>query len=483
MATAVYITGFFAIIIVGYLVAEDPDNLALRLMLYAVGFVLMAVLIYKYLGSFFGWHDGEDDVPAAPPRPAPESVKKKPPVAEPASPPVIVTKLTTAEIKALMPRTLAEIQGDTPPEIRAEITDNIRRAQNEDPDMACNFGRAVLFGDAYLKVNMELATAWLSHAAAQGVENATFLLDWARDSIAKGKPPKMPNKPLSYVSKAAPLSLIDNMIGLDDVKKQVKTLLNRRALEEMRKKNDLPSVDNFNLHLVFTGNPGTGKTMVAQRIGAILAATGILKMGHIVEVSGAELVGEFIGTTGPKIEAAVQSAIGGILFIDEAYALISHIGQRGPENSASMTAITTLLMQMDKNKGNFMVIVAGYPDEMRSFLSFNPGLKSRFREVLHFPNFSAEELVKIFEKIADDRHYVLAAGSKAVLDKIMRAAPGKYAKSFGNARFVGNLFEETLERVANRVAQSANPSREDLMTITPFDINDAAEDFTRQHNR
>jgi hypothetical protein len=484
MVAAFYIIGFFALIVVGYFTAENPDSVGWRAMLYTLGFLMTAVLVYKYLGQYFGWHDGEEeeDIPTTK-NAVLKSTKKPPPAEEPASPPIVVTPLTSAEIASLMPRTLAEIQADTPPEIRAEITEKIRRAQTDDPEMACNFGRAVLFGEAYLKVNMELATAWLSHAAAQNVYGADFLLDWARDSIVKGKPPIMPNKPMSYVSTAAPLSLIDNMIGLESVKKQIKSLLNRRLLEEMRKKNNLPSLDSFNLNLVFTGNPGTGKTMVAQRIGAILAAAHILKTGHIVEVSGADMVGEYIGTTAPKIEAAVKNAIGGILFIDEAYALISHVGQRGPENSASMTALTTLLMQMDKHRGKFMVIVAGYPDEMKNFLNFNPGLKSRFREVLHFPNFSTEELVQIFEKIAVNRHYILAEGSKTVLEKIMHAAPGKYAKSFGNARFVSNLFEETLERVANRVAQKQNPSRDDLMTITPFDINDAAEDFAQQNNR
>ena len=144
-------------------------------------------------------------------------------------------------------------------------------------------------------------------------------------------------------------------------------------------------------------------------------------------------------------------------------------------------AIATLLLEMNRHKGRFMVIVAGYPEEMEDLLNFNPGFRSRFREKLHFPNFSMEELVQIFLRLTEDRHYTLTEGCRPVLEKVMNAAPGKYAKSFGNARFVGNLFEETLERVANRVAKMQNVSREDLVTITPFDINDAAEDLMRQH--
>jgi len=467
-----YLAALVGLFVLGNIVAADPDNSAFRVMLYTLGFALTSFIIYYYLGHFFGWRgksDDDDDQATA------RSEKQE------------NTPNPHQEIsRQLIDRTRSHIHTYTPANVHTEITVKIRRAASGDVPLMLAFGRGFLFGDAYLRRDIKIAMEWLAHAARHDDKDAIFLLDWAVQEEKKGKVPEMPNKPPSYISTVAPSSptaQIEDMIGLENVKKQIKALLNRQSLEALRKKSGLPSESDINLHLVFTGNPGTGKTMVAQRLGAILADAGLLTTGHLVEASGVDLVDRYVGGTTPKVEAAVAKALGGILFIDEAYALISHVGSRGPESSAAMEGITALLMQMNKHKGRFMVIVAGYPEEMNGFLNFNPGLKSRFRETLHFDNFSTEELVQIFLKIAKDRHYILAEGSQTVLEKIMRAAPGKYAKSFGNARFVGNLFEETLERVANRVAKKKDVTREDLMTITPFDINDAAEDFMRQNKR
>lgn len=446
-------------------------------MLYTLAFFMTVLLIYKILGKAFGWYSEEEIVIKKAPPPADTGHKE---AASSATPPHQEVSIN------LLARTLSHIQPHTPSAVYVEVSDKMRRAAKGDVALMLALGRGFMFGDAYLRRDIKLAMEWLAHAARHDNEDAVILLDWAVQAEKKGKPPEMTDKPPSYVSNVPPIppaADIDDMIGIENVKKQIKALLNRQKLERLRSKSGLPSDSDFNLHLVFTGNPGTGKTVVAQRLGAILADAGLLTSGHVVETSGVDLVDMYVAGTAPKVEAAVLRALGGILFIDEAYALIAHVGERGPQHSSAMAGITALLLQMNKHKGKFMVIVAGYPDEMKSFLNFNPGLKSRFRETLHFNNFTSDELVQIYMKIAADRHYVLAEGSKTVLEKIMHVAPGKYAKSFGNARFVGNLFEETLERVANRVAQKKDPTRDDLMTITPFDINDAAEDLTQQNNR
>lgn len=367
--------------------------------------------------------------------------------------------------------------------IQNEITQRTHIAAKDHVETMLGFANGFIFGDMYLKRNLGLGIRWLGHAVAHGAEDMRLMLEWVQDCEEKRVLPKVSKKPASYASKAASMVLLDNLIGLENVKAQIKSLLNRQNLERLRTQNNLPSQTEFNLHLVFTGNPGTGKTALAQRLGDILADAWMLTLGHVVEVSGTDLIAEYIGSTAPKVEAAVKSALGGILFIDEAYALISHVGVNGRGSSASMIAITTLLTQMNKYKGQFMIIVAGYPEDMKNLMEFNPGFKSRFRETLHFPNFSSEELVQIYMKIAEEKHYILADGSKQVPEKIMHTAPGQHSKSFGNARFVGNLLEETLERVANRVAQKHEVTRDDLITITPFDINDAAKDFAAQSTR
>lgn len=272
------------------------------------------------------------------------------------------------------------------------------------------------------------------------------------------------------------------LVGLESVKAQIETLINRHKFDRLREGQGL-STQAANLHLVFTGNPGTGKTTVARILGAILHGAGVLPKGHVVEVSDYDLIGRYVGEATPRIEACVKQAMGGILFIDEAYNMLTNVGNAGVQHSGAMNGITSLLQQMEMHAGKFMVIAAGYPEQMQDFLSFNPGLKSRFREVLHFENFSGAELVDIYTRLARQKEFVLSDGCDAVLSNIMQSAPAYYAKHFGNARFVNNLFEETLERVANRVVRMDAPTREDLMQITAFDIQSAAEDFRQQDMR
>lgn len=483
--------GFF---VLGNVAVQDPDNTFVRMAFYAYVGVSVGVIAHFYLSLWRRPKKGEDtdagdETPAAAP-PAGDTARTVPT----AYPPVASTPDTAprsaappAIPDALIERTLQSFKPGTSETVRAEISLRAAAAKAGDVQAMTDFGHAFMDGDDCLKRDLALALRWIEHAAAHGAPDMKPLLEWVQHCLDTNTLPGVASKNKTYIksrtymSRESAQAALDNLIGLTSVKSQVRSLINRRNLEKLRHKNELPSDPEFNLHLVFTGNPGTGKTIVAQLLGALLANAGILPKGQVIEVSGANLVGEYIGTTGPKMEEAVRKAMGGILFIDEAYALISHIGVHGPQSSASMSAITTLLLEMNKHKGKFMVIVAGYPDEMKTFLEFNPGLKSRFRETLHFENFTTEELVQIFIKIANDKYYKLAEGSRQVLKKIMQDAPGKHARSFGNARFVGNLFEETLERVADRIAQKSDVTREELMTITPFDISAAAEDFMHQH--
>ena len=288
-----------------------------------------------------------------------------------------------------------------------------------------------------------------------------------------------PTPPRPMIGAAEAQEQLDALIGLAGAKQQVKTLLNRQRLDGLRRAQGLPATE-MTLHLVFTGNPGTGKTTVARLLGAILHDAGLLEKGHVIEVSNHDLIGEWVGTSSPRVAAKVKEAMGGILFIDEAYNLMAAVGSGGPSGSFSMAAITTLVQEMENNKGKFMVIAAGYPKEMQEFVDFNPGLQSRFRETIHFDDFTDEELAEVFVGFADQNKYTLAAGARETLLKIMHDAPARHAKTFGNARYVRNLFEETLERVANRLAPVASPTLSDLTTITAFDIKSAAEDFARQ---
>ena len=299
----------------------------------------------------------------------------------------------------------------------------------------------------------------------------------ARAAMPWAEIPATPPRPPISASDAR--KELDGLIGLANAKQQVKTLINRQRLDKLRAEQGLPATE-MTMHLVFTGNPGTGKTTVARLLGAILHDAGLLSRGHVIEVTDKDLIGEYVGGSGPRVAAKVEEAMGGILFIDEAYNLITAIGAAGVSNSFSMSAITTLVQLMETHKGDFMVIAAGYPKEMQEFINFNPGLQSRFRETIHFENFTDEELAEVFAGFADKNKYTLAEGTRETLVKVMHDAPARFAKTFGNARYVRNVFEETLERVANRIASIASPTLSDLTTITAFDVKSAAAEFARQ---
>jgi type IV secretory pathway TraG/TraD family ATPase VirD4 len=262
-----------------------------------------------------------------------------------------------------------------------------------------------------------------------------------------------------------PFAQLDALIGLGAVKRKVSTLISQHRLRDARRRQGLPTPPP-SLHLVFTGNPGTGKTTVARIIGGIYRELGLLKRGHLVEADRTALVGQFIGHTAPKVEAKVQEALEGVLFIDEAYTLTQGNNPQdfGPEATA------TLLKLMEDNRDRLAVVVAGYTREMQQFIASNPGLESRFKTVLDFEDFTGDELAEILLDLFAAHHYAVPRETKTKIGLLTRDLYATKGIAFGNARAVRNVFELCDENMAHRLAEIPNPTREDLITVQPCDI-------------
>ena len=257
------------------------------------------------------------------------------------------------------------------------------------------------------------------------------------------------------------LAELDSYIGLGVVKEEVHNLINMVQVYKLRQQHDLPTTD-MSLHMVFTGNPGTGKTMMARMMARIYRSLGILSKGQLVEVDRSGLVAGYVGQTALKTQKVIEKAMGGVLFIDEAYALNGR-----SENDFGQEAIDTILKAMEDHRDDLVVIVAGYTELMDKFIHSNPGLESRFNRFLLFEDYSTDEMFDIF-KMRCGKGYVLSPEAEPLVRDYIaeESADG----SFGNARGVRNIFEHILVAQNNRLAKMETVTREDLMTITPDDV-------------
>lgn len=280
------------------------------------------------------------------------------------------------------------------------------------------------------------------------------------------KEEKTPQETLKLLQKE-----LQDYIGLGQVKEEVQNLINLVMVHQMRREHNLP-VAELSLHMVFSGNPGTGKTMIARLMARIYKTLGILSGGQLIEVDRSALVAGYVGQTAAKTMAILEQAKGGVLFIDEAYTL----SRSGGENDFGQEAIDTILKFMEDYREEIIIIVAGYDALMDDFIHSNPGLESRFNRYLHFPDYTANELLEIFLLRCEKNCYTIGDEAQEVLQQYLQQVQSN-SSSFGNARGVRNLFEKILVQQANRLAVLEQVTRESLMEICLSDVENAIKGY------
>ncbi|MBF8984501.1 AAA family ATPase [Lutibacter sp. B2] len=283
------------------------------------------------------------------------------------------------------------------------------------------------------------------------------------------KKPKESNPNYCDMKESKALEELNDLIGLKDVKEIVEEILAVVMIQKIRKESGLKH-EPLVSHMIFKGNPGTGKTTVARLIGQIFSDIQLLEKGHIIEVERADLVGEYIGHTAVKVREHIRKALGGVMFIDEAYSLC-----RGGKKDFGKEAIDALVKGMEDYKEQFILILAGYTDEMDDFLRTNPGLKSRFPIHIDFPDYTLEDLLKIAEVMLEDREYTISIGAKEKLTNILKKHTKQGDIYSGNARLVRNIVEKSIRKQALRLKTTKKFTRSDLITLKKQDVMEGEE--------
>jgi AAA lid domain/ATPase family associated with various cellular activities (AAA) len=275
---------------------------------------------------------------------------------------------------------------------------------------------------------------------------------------SEAPPPELPpERPIEEL-----LAELDELVGLHQVKADVRRLSSLLRIQKLREERGLPTLETSH-HLVFTGNPGTGKTTVARMLSQILRALDVVSTGHLVETDRSHLVAGYVGQTAVRTRQVLESALGGTLLIDEAYALA-----RGGETDFGREAIDTLVKLMEDHRDDLAVVAAGYTDEMVTFIATNPGLRSRFTRTIEFADYTDDELIEIFVRMGEANRYLPTDGAIARLRSVLAATPRD--KGFGNARFIRNIFEAAVSRQASRLVHVDEPDPEQLTTLVADDL-------------
>ena len=300
---------------------------------------------------------------------------------------------------------------------------------------------------------------WLAHIMRQGNQSAALLQSATHEEVAKQYSVTPSTEP-----SPTPTNALDELTGLAPVKEQVRALAKLIAVNAERRRRGM-KVAPISYHCVFTGNPGTGKTTVARILAGIYRALGVLKKGHLVETDRSGLVAEYVGQTAVKTNKVIDSALDGVLFVDEAYMLVND-----SKEDFGREAIATLLKRMEDDRNRLIVVLAGYTQEMETFIASNPGLRSRFSRFIEFPDYSADELMNIFFSFAKKNQYVCTDGARTALRRRLSRAVASKDKDFGNARFVRNLFERAIEYQAQRLSSVAPLTPEILEQLSTEDL-------------